>query len=248
MPGPLDALKSYFSPPGDGTTSSYAPWQQTAQSAVEGGTQGILGLLGLGDDSSQANRFGQVLAAGAPFLPKGLGGVNPMFTAIGEEGTFNKARQLPPLPDPKEAAYQSLLQAHSGGGLGTSRGDAVIGRGLEGPHPAIRTLMDTLGSAPPPINPDMMALGDKVTSFQIPHRSKIQVPEGFELPSGTSPFPARPDDLIDQYVARRRGLEEKAPVAQKYGTKGSDSTVPAGRKADLNSMPGDFSSKFSFIK
>lgn len=69
MPNPLDTLKAYFASPGDGSASSpYAPWQKTAQGAVEAGTQGLLGALGLGDDASMANRGGQLASAALPLM------------------------------------------------------------------------------------------------------------------------------------------------------------------------------------
>lgn len=41
------------------------------RNAVDTGVQGLLGTLGLGNDSSQANRWGQLLAAGAPVIKGG---------------------------------------------------------------------------------------------------------------------------------------------------------------------------------
>lgn len=78
MPGFIDQLRAYFTPGGDGTSNApFAPWQRTTQKIVEGGTQGILGTMGLGDDSSQANRGGQLISAALP-----LAAPHPAITAL----------------------------------------------------------------------------------------------------------------------------------------------------------------------
>lgn len=175
--------------------------------------------------------------------PKGLGAVNPMFTAVGEESAFNAPRQMPRATEPVEAAYQRIMTNGS-----ANRGvRPPIGGASQEPHPAIRALLDSLSQAPSPVNPDQLALGDRVTSFQVPHRQLIQAPPGFELPSGTSPFPDRPDALVDQYVTRRRGLMSPNTAAnvQQYGTKPTNSKVPALPRAEIDKTPQGFESKFS---
>ena len=69
MPGPLDALRHYFSAAGAGTTESpYAPWQQTAQRIGEGTIDAITGLLVVGSGKTRANQIVQVVGAAAPVL------------------------------------------------------------------------------------------------------------------------------------------------------------------------------------
>lgn len=105
MPGPIDALKTYFAPGGTGTPQSpYSPWQKTLQTGVETGTQGLLGAVGLGDDSL-ANRGGALVGASVPFLggikgmmEKGLGGAMAGLrgAAPEEAGAAFHTPSLPP--------------------------------------------------------------------------------------------------------------------------------------------------------
>ena len=53
-------------PQPDPSLTGQAPWQRRAAGAIDAGVQGVLGLVGLGDDNSRANRFGQLISAGAP--------------------------------------------------------------------------------------------------------------------------------------------------------------------------------------
>lgn len=146
MPGPFDALKTYFASPGDGTDSApYAPWQKTLQGAVDTGTQGTLGVLGLGDQSSTANRGGALLGAAMPFagglkgmVEKGVGGaieglrgaapeeagaafhtpsLPPDYTAVGDEGIYNASHALPKTPtDLSWDEYTKLMPRMGGRG------------------------------------------------------------------------------------------------------------------------------------
>lgn len=248
MPNPLDALKAYFSAPGDGTTSSFAPWQRTAQRVVEGGTQGLLGLAGLGDDSSSANRFGQLLAAGAPLLPKGLGAANPLFTAVGAEGDYNAGKQGLKVADPLESTYQRMLASGKGnrGATSSTSGKAVIGRNSTDPHPAIRALLDTLSSQPESLDPAKVFVQEKVGGFQVPHRGMIVPPEGFELPPGTSPYPARSPELIDQFNLRRDSSLGRSSDYRANGSKPATSLKGLPRTKGVSVDPGaEFQSKFA---
>jgi len=62
------------------------------QAPLEGGIQGLLGLLGLGNDASQPNRFGQMLAAGLP-LAAGAKGLKAAAAASAAERAGTEATQ-----------------------------------------------------------------------------------------------------------------------------------------------------------
>lgn len=182
MPNPLDTLRNYFSTGGSGTPDSpYAPWQKTAQNVIEGGIEGLKGLVGIGDEvpSSEgwnANHIGQLLSAVAPLRT------------------------------------------------------GVIGRGLEGPHPAIRALMDTLSGAPEAVDPAKLFLGEKTGSYYVPHRAMITPPEGFDIPAGTNRFMERDPALSDLYVNQRGAFSNKTAADLE-----PRSNAP-GRKAEYRSV------------
>jgi hypothetical protein len=68
MPGPIDALRAYFAPPGQGTPDKpFAPWQKTLQSGVNAGVEAVQGLLGFGEET-KPNLVGQMVSAGLPLV------------------------------------------------------------------------------------------------------------------------------------------------------------------------------------
>ena len=136
--------------------------------------------------------------------------------------------------------------ANRGGALLGAAGP-VIGRNLMGPHPAIRALMDTLAQEPRAVSPARKFLGERVGSYQVPHRSLIVPPKGFEFPPEMQPFTGRDPTLIQAYADRRSGLGEGlAKDYNRLGNRRSSSKIKfKGYQYGLDETPGGFESKFA---
>lgn len=199
---------------------------------------GLKSMLGSDDPQSAVTSLAAPMMAAEGPLMKGLGAVNPFMTAVGEEGAFNAGRTAPAASNPLEAIYERVLK--SGAGNNQSMGSKVIGGASQEPHPAIRALMDTLSSQPEGMDPLKVFGQEKVGGFQVPHRTPFQVPEGFDLPSQTSPYPARDPGLIDAFAQRRDAGDMRASDYRPAGGLKPRKGVPGAIK---QAAPG-YESKF----
>ena len=155
---------------------------------------------------------------------------------------------------PIEAALGALgvgadTRASRGGALlaGTLLLGPVIRRGLE-MHPAVQALLKVLSGGPSETNSARRFLGEKVGSYQIPHRAMVVPPKGFEFPSempSTARFVARDPALVKAYVDRRVGTEQGIKDYTLKGYKRSNSKVKFKGPAVVDETPSDFESKFS---
>lgn len=192
---PLEALRKAQTIGADTGPHPEDDWLGTA-------VQGLLGAAGLGNDSSEANRGGQMLGAALPLMA---------------------------------------------------------------PHPAISALLKILKGAPEVVNPDVLALGEKIGGW-VPHRTAIVDPSGWSS-GGTSEFPGRDPGLVDQYVLeqhrqRQMSVEEaKAQIGRAtssgdregqmprflspYGPGPSRSLVPPAPKANMDVIPRGYESIFA---
>lgn len=165
------------------------------------------------------------------------------------EGLRGIASQIIPFVDIPEstAGHAGALLGAGVPLVGGAKKAAVIGKGLEGPHPAIRALMDTLFSEPSAVDIPATIGQSKVGGYYIPHRTPINVPEGFEIPEGgPSGWAPRDPLLVDKYVGQREAFDTTMAQRGAYGYKGSSSKVKPAPRANLNDLPPDFSSKFSY--
>lgn len=129
--------------------------------------------------------------------------------------------------------------------IGMASEKSVIGRGLQGPHPAIRALMDALSSAPVAVDADKLALSEKLGGW-VPHRSMVAPPEGFTFPEqmpGPARFIARDPALSDRYVQEQWRTVGNNADQSRNGFRPSKSKVaPKSKSKDL--LEG-FESKFN---
>lgn len=129
------------------------------------------------------------------------------------------------------------------GGVGSVLGAALP---LAAPHPAISALLKMLHVEPEALDAVKLLGNDKVGGFQVPHRTPLQVPEGFSLPEGTSSYPARDPALVDQYALRRDSSALRASDYRTNGSKPTRELKGLPRKAGMQQDVGaEFSSKFS---
>lgn len=131
-----------------------------------------------------------------------------------------------------------------GGPLRQAAKGAVIGRGLSGPHPAIRALMDTLSGAPDAIQPLKVLAGDKVGGW-TPRPSKIQVPSGFELPDEAIPFMNRDPDLTSRWQQEQGRFKQKAPTSSARRDNRGSAAPMVVRKGAYKETPSGYDSKFA---
>lgn len=213
---------------------------------------GLKSAFGGDDPASAASALAPspLMAAEGPIL-RGLGAVNPFYTAAGEEGAFNAVRPVAQAADPAEAAYTRMM-SNGVANPGTAAGrTGAIGSTGQGPHPAIRALLDSLSQQPEGADPVKTFAGDKVGGFQIPHRSMIVPPDGFELPADTSAFPARDPSLIDAFTQRRdSGLGRASDYTLHGNNYPRPPRGPVAKPAptgttQVNVTPQGFESKFS---
>ncbi len=175
MPSPLDWLKGIQPPPQPIGTPIPGPlesdqqvsvqqaqdplWKQYSRTAVNGGIDAILGLVGLGDPTTKANLTGQLISSAAAIPFASLGGIDGVETGIkglysrvsraaqGLPETFHPNRALSAIGNAasqEEMDYRGLSQFLAGKGDQPTTRAEVLQHLSENPPPQVN--MRTLGN------------------------------------------------------------------------------------------------------
>lgn len=109
-------------------------------------------------------------------------------------------------------------------------------------HPAITHLLNMLEQEPSPVNPDKIALNERLGSHYVPHRALVVPPEGFEFPPEMGqPWISRNPAQNDRYVSQRSAFAEGGPpppslAPPKLAPRGKLSAPVSGFESKLSTL------------
>lgn len=161
--------------------SQESPLRQDMRSGLSGGVEGLLGALGMGEET-QANQIGQLLGMGLPFgkmkLFRGARGMTPQPQRFAQEvdALINNGIASGKIPN---SARKPLSHVTGSADAGIAVGNASLG----GP-----TSMKV---------PRGMSIEPPDRPFGFPQENTLGVPTSMQVPRGPSVGPV-PDPYADQ--------------------------------------------------